>query len=97
VWPAGRKAIGHLATQPAGGPACHGWVGGRQLDGWVAGWPSGLTGQLASWLAGWPKIWIKKLGSWVRAIQFLEMDDPISDPILRSIFLHLEIEELRTK
>jgi len=66
VWPAGREAIGHLVTQPAGGLGRHGWVGGRRLAGWVAGWPSGLTGQLASWLAGWLAGNLdQKIGSWV--------------------------------
>jgi hypothetical protein len=61
VGPAGHEAISHLATQPAGGLARHGWVAGQRLAGWVAAWPSGLTGWLASWLAGWPPNWIQKL------------------------------------
>jgi hypothetical protein len=61
VGPAGHEAISHLATQPAGGLARHGWVAGQRLAGWVAAWPSGLTGWLASWLAGWPQNWIQKL------------------------------------
>jgi len=85
VWPAGREAISHLASQPAGKPARHGWVGGRRLAGWLGGrlaqQPHRPAGQLAGWLAG------RKIGSWVRAIQFLEMDDPISVPIFRSNIL----------
>ena len=93
VGPAGHEAISHLASQPAGGLALHGWVAGQRLAGWVAAWPSGLTGWLASWLAGWlAQNLDPKIGSWVRAIQILEMDDPKTDPNLRSKIVHREIE-----
>ncbi len=88
-----------LSTKPAPRLASHGRVAGRCLAGWMAGWSRGLA---APWPAGWPcarlagwlggreigsKNWIKKLDHRCRAIQFPEMDDPISDPIFRSMCL----------
>jgi hypothetical protein len=45
-----------------------------------------VVGWLAGWLKNWIQKWIQKLDHGIRAIQFSEMDDPISDPISRSIF-----------
>jgi hypothetical protein len=63
-------------------------VGGRLVAGRLAGWPSALPGR-------WSAL---KIGSWVRAIQFSEIGDPISDPIFRSnLLLHFAAEVCSTK
>ena len=89
-WVANRQAFSHRPGQPASRQASHGWVAGWsvkrpcraawQLAGHVVGW-------LAVWLAGWLAGGLDpKIGSWMRAIQFSEIEDPISDPIFGSDF-----------
>ena len=59
------------------------------MAGCVAGWSRGLAGGLGSWLGVCWAGWLAedpKLDHGIRAIQFSEMDDPISVPIFRSNF-----------
>ena len=48
LWPAGRQAVSHRPSQPAGRQASQGWVGGRLVKK-----PCRPAGQLAGHVVGW--------------------------------------------